>query len=448
MDGRPPQGDEWSRVPPIRGRELGSVSDLTWRRSYVPADREMLRVPRTRPQFEAGRRDARVVPVPPATGPLGRIVLLLSGALLILGVACGQWLLHPEYAASIVPPRLMVSPSSADRMSAEPNVASKSDRLAASAAPPATVPPASTLDPAIGRSPAAAIARAWRDLAPDLEAALSRVVATVPALDVMRRRSSPVAQGRTKLIEFETAPFPYEGRSYSDARVLLHVPPGFDPGRPGVMIVFFHGHGATLARDVLERQQVAAQVSASGVNAVLVAPQLAVDARDSSPGKLSEPGAFKRFVGEAAGRLADLYGDRRAEQALVRMPIVIVAYSGGYLSAAMSLERGGLKGQVRGVVLLDGLYGELDKFADWIAGNRSAFFASAYTPHIKRHNDELERLLSERQIAFATAHEPRESPGSVTFVPTGDTSHRDFVTHAWADYPIKDLLAGLREYRL
>ena len=323
-------------------------------------------------------------------------------------MACGQWLLHPEYAAPIAPPRLMVSPPSADRIAAEPNVASKSNRLAASAVPAATVPPASARDPAAGRgvSPAAAIARAWRDLAPDLEAALSRVVATVPALDVMRRRSSPVAQGRTKLIEFETAPFPYEGRSYSDAHVLLHVPRGFDPGRPGVMSshrVEAFSDGATLARDVLERQQVAAQVSASGVNAVLVAPQLAVDARDSSPGKLSEQGAFKRFVGEAAGRLADLYGDRRAEQALVRMPIVIVAYSGGYLSAAMSLERGGLKGQVRGVVLLDGLYGELDKFADWIAGNRSAFFASAYTPHIKRHNDELERLLSERQIGGVDA---------------------------------------------
>jgi len=33
-------------------------------------------------------------------------------------------------------------------------------------------------------------------------------------------------------------------------------------------------------RDVLERQQVAAQVSASGINAVLVAPQLAVDAAE------------------------------------------------------------------------------------------------------------------------------------------------------------------------
>jgi len=30
--------------------------------------------------------------------------------------------------------------------------------------------------------------------------------------------------------------------------------------------------------------------------------------------------------------------------------------------------------------------------------------------------------------------------GMVTFLPAGDVSHRDFVTHAWADNPIKDIL--------
>jgi len=31
----------------------------------------------------------------------------------------------------------------------------------------------------------------------------------------------------------------------------------------------------------------------------------------------------------------------------------------------------------------------------------------------------------------------------VTFLPAGDISHRDFVTHAWADNPIKDILARM-----
>ena len=115
----------------------------------------------------------------------------------------------------------------------------------------------------------------------------------------------------TSLVNFETAPFPYHGavpdsgqpflnagidghwghvnfrgdvlwesQTFSDDRVLLHIPPNFDPKRPAVMVVFFHGHGANLAQDVYDRQQVPAQITAAGVNAVLVAPQFAINAAE------------------------------------------------------------------------------------------------------------------------------------------------------------------------
>jgi hypothetical protein len=87
----------------------------------------------------------------------------------------------------------------------------------------------------------------------------------------IRPQSLPVKEPLTKLVEFDAAPFPYDGgrRSYHDNRVLLHIPKGFDARRPGVMVLFFHGHRATLERDVRDRQQVPAQISASGMNAVL-----------------------------------------------------------------------------------------------------------------------------------------------------------------------------------
>ena len=47
----------------------------------------------------------------------------------------------------------------------------------------------------------------------------------------------------------------WESETYSDNRVLLHIPPGFDAKRPAVMVVYFHGHGADLARDVRDRQR-------------------------------------------------------------------------------------------------------------------------------------------------------------------------------------------------
>jgi hypothetical protein len=302
----------------------------------------------------------------------------------------------------------------------------------------------------------------------------------VPVPYPVYARSAPLKQDRTALSPFESAPFPYAGtiagtgkpfldveeqgrrghttpfgrlywedETYSDNRVLLHIPKGFDVRRPSVMVVYFHGHGATLKRDVLRRQRVPAQITASGANAVLVAPQLAVDAADSSAGKFWEPGAFGRFLGEAAQALARLHGDPRSVRSFASMPIIVVAYSGGYQAAAWCATKGGITNRLRGVVLLDALYGELDKFASFIAKDRSAFFVSTYLGSTKGKNSELERVLAEREVEYATELDRRLDPGSVTILPGGGegVTHRDLVTHAWVDNPIADLLRRLKDYR-
>jgi len=305
----------------------------------------------------------------------------------------------------------------------------------------------------------------------------------VPAPQQVHARSAPLRRNRTALVPFDTAPFPYDGpiagtdkpflnveedgrrghrtpfgrlywedETYSDNRVLLHIPKGFDIRKPSVMIVFFHGHGAILRRDVLRRQRVPAQISASGINAVLVAPQLAVDAADSSAGKFWEPGAFGRFIGEAAQKLAKLDGDPRSVRTFASMPIVIVAYSGGYLPAAWCASKGGLMNRVRGVILLDALYGQVDKFASWISRDPSAFFVSTYLGSTERKNAELERVLADRAVAVDTELEPRLAPGSVTIFPgdTGSTTritHRSLLTRAWVKNPLADLLRRMRRYR-
>jgi hypothetical protein len=265
----------------------------------------------------------------------------------------------------------------------------------------------------------------------------------------IRPQSLPVKEPLTKLVEFDGAPFPYDGggRSYHDNRVLLHIPKGFDARRPAVMVLFFHGHRATLERDVRDRQLVPEQISASGMNAVLVAPQFAVDAADSSVGRFSQPGAVARFVAEAADKLARLHGDPLTAKAFANMRIIIVGYSGGFMPTAYSLYSGGLKNRVRGVVLLDGVYGQLDKFASWIENNRSSFFISSYTHYTKRHNEELERILTEHDVPFTRDINPDLGRGGVAFI-SAEVPHRDYVTHAWVDYPIKDIVSRLGDYQL
>jgi hypothetical protein len=236
----------------------------------------------------------------------------------------------------------------------------------------------------------------------------------------------------------------WQDETYNDNRVLMHVPENFDTRKPGVIVVFFHGNGATLERDVRDRQLVPQQISDSGVNAVLLAPQLAVDAADSSAGKFWQPGGLKRFVAESADHLARLYGDPGAAKAFANMPVIIVGYSGGFLPAAWSLEVGGLGNRVRGVFLLDAVYGELDKFASWIVNNRSGFFVSAYTRYTKRHDRELMQMLKEKDVAISEDMDGPLRPGSVVFVETPEgVTHRDYVTRAWTENPVKEVLVKM-----
>ena len=236
----------------------------------------------------------------------------------------------------------------------------------------------------------------------------------------------------------------WQDETYNDSRVLVHIPENFDAYKPGVIVVFFHGNGATLGRDVRDRQLVPQQISESGVNAVLLAPQMAVDAADSSAGKFWQPGGFKHFMTESIDNLARLYGDPASAKAFAKMPIVIVGYSGGFLPTAWSLEVGGISDRVRGVVLLDAVYGELDKFAAWIENHRTGFFISSYTHYTAPRDRELMHMLREKGIAVYEDMNRPMRQGSVIFVETGEgITHRDYVTQAWTKNPIEQVLVKM-----
>ena len=159
---------------------------------------------------------------------------------------------------------------------------------------------------------------------------------------------TPLRHMKTKLVAFENGPFPFHGtypgsgrtffdvnengrrghrtfngsvywedKTYSDPRTLLHIPKGFDLRRPALMVFFLHGHGATLQRDVIDRQRVPEQVSEAGVNAVLVAPQLASDAAELEARQIVGAGRLRALSGRSKPR-AGQASRRCARQAGVR----------------------------------------------------------------------------------------------------------------------------------
>jgi hypothetical protein len=312
------------------------------------------------------------------------------------------------------------------------------------------------------------------------------VLASLLAATAQADSMDPALQaldGKAALVPFQNAPFPFRGmvpgddthddapfldagngsrrghttprggvywedETYSDPRSLLYIPSGFDRRRKSAIVVFLHGNQATLTRDVIARQRVPQQLAASNLNAVLVAPQLAVDALDSSAGKFWEPGAFARYLREADAKLAALAGDGMTAKDFARMPVILVAYSGGYLPAAWSLEVGEANRRIAGVILMDAIYGETEKFSGWIADHQStAFFFSAFTPSSAEGNGDLQDQLMRQGLDFALDLTPCLEAGDIAFRETGpDVAHSDFVTQAWTADPLKALFDRLRHF--
>lgn len=292
--------------------------------------------------------------------------------------------------------------------------------------------------------------------------------------------AAPLAEGKGGLIPFANSPFPYDGiipvkdipfldvtegkrrghtvpragkvywedETYGDRRSIVYLPTGFDLARPGVIIVFLHGNGATLERDVIARQQVPRQLAGSGLNAALLAPQFAYDAPDSSSGNFWTPGFFARYLDEAGAKLAEVYGDPSARPAFAKMPVVLLAYSGGYNPAAYAAAVGGTEDRIRGIILIDALYAEEEKFAGWIEQNRRrGFFFSAYTKSAAASNATLRKLLSDAGIGFTRGAPRKLIPGTITFLATApELDHHQLVTRAWVRDPVAWLLARVDGY--
>ncbi len=237
----------------------------------------------------------------------------------------------------------------------------------------------------------------------------------------------------------------WEDATYNDRHVLLAASPDFDIHSRGDLVIFFHGNEATLARDVVDRQQAPRQFAQSGLNGVLIAPQLAVDALDSSAGRFWKPGALAEFLDEADAKLAALYpGASRG--VFRRMPVILVAYSGGYLPVAFALAQGGAAERVRGVVLLDALYGEEDKFVDWIERSHNrAFFVSAYSKSAHEQNEALRQRLADAGVETQSGMPERLGPGVVAFIDAGDADHLGFVNSAWTSDPLRDVLTRVEQ---
>jgi hypothetical protein len=179
-------------------------------------------------------------------------------------------------------------------------------------------------------------------------------------------------RGVTLMLELEHAPFPAPGSWHRDSTVLVFVPRHFRPAGPVSFLVHFHGHNSTVERATVAHQ-LREQLYDSKQNAILVVPELAVMAPDSSAGKLETPGAFARMLEDVLATLRErearaALGETAPGAAASVGRVCISAHSGGYHAAACALRAGGAN--VQEVYLFDALYADTDVFRDWVIAGR------------------------------------------------------------------------------
>src|SRR5579859_3697041 len=150
--------------------------------------------------------------------------------------------------------------------------------------------------------------------------------------------------GTTLWLALDHAPF--AGGGYRDDTVIVFVPSHFRfQDEEGVAtLVHMHGHTTTAERAMVAHQ-LREQVADSKQNALLVVPQLAVMAADSSCGRLESPGGLQRLLQELVPTTAHearaTLGDTAFPRDASLGTTCISAHSGGYHAAACCLRSGG-----------------------------------------------------------------------------------------------------------
>jgi hypothetical protein len=139
-----------------------------------------------------------------------------------------------------------------------------------------------------------------------------------------------------------------------------------------LIVLYLHGQGATLERDVQAARRAAPDRRFRPEHAAGGAAARSTTPPTSSAGNFWKPGHFAAYIDEARRRLMRLYGDQARWCAFSTPRRGHRAYSGGYLSTAYALANGGAAHRIKGVILMDSLYGDEDKFAAWAAGAAQA----------------------------------------------------------------------------
>jgi hypothetical protein len=166
-----------------------------------------------------------------------------------------------------------------------------------------------------------------------------------------------VAIGDSAVLSMPTAPFPDPSGVWTDDRVHLFIPEGYQDTGEHDLVLHFHGHSTTIDATV-PGHRYREQVHASGANVILIVPQGPVNAASGNFGKLMDPAGTAALLDEV---LIALYRAGRITRPGLGQ-LTLTSHSGGYAAVAANLDL------ARQANLFDSLYGFVSTYLDFALG--------------------------------------------------------------------------------
>jgi len=193
---------------------------------------------------------------------------------------------------------------------------------------------------------------------------------------------------------------------YMDSSVLIIAPKKLNANKKVDLIFWFHGWGNNIDT-AASHFELINQFAGSKLNAVLVLAETTKDAPDSYGGKLEYNNTFKELV-------ADILQELKKKKAVSKKcepgNILLAGHSGAYRVMAFILANGNIP--VQEVILFDALYGQTDKFLNWIQSDNSHRLIDIYTDGggTDGESKEMVKQLIKLNILADTSEEKELTP--------------------------------------
>ena len=196
---------------------------------------------------------------------------------------------------------------------------------------------------------------------------------------------------------------------YSDSSVLIIAPEKLDASKKVDLIFWFHGWGNNIDTAV-QYFELANQFAVAGLNAVLVLAETTKNAPDSYGGKLEYSNMFKELVTDV---ILELKKEKSISKKCEPGNILLAGHSGAYRVMAYILQEGNMP--VQEVLLFDALYGQTDKYMNWVQSDRGHRFIDIYTDGggTDGESKEMVKQLTKLNIRTDTIEEKELTAGLV-----------------------------------